>query len=148
MTLVDKLIKNKHHLILSCLLVIFIAFDITIPEPLASIVDSIIGKIVVVGGALAIITANKFVGILALIASYVLIVRSSNASNNLPHDRYLPSENKKTNKLNDMNVIPYPTTLEEQTVNNMMPRTATDTLFDESTFRPVQNDLHGAVKCN
>ena len=47
MTLVDKLIKNKHHLILSCLLVIFIAFDITIPEPLASIVDSIIGKIVV-----------------------------------------------------------------------------------------------------
>ena len=75
MALVEQLIKNKHHLILSCLLVIFIAFDITIPEPLASIIDSIIGKIFVVGGALAIITANKFVGILALIAAYVLIVR-------------------------------------------------------------------------
>ena len=147
MPLVEQLIKNKHHLILSCLLVIFIAFDITIPEPLASIIDSIIGKIFVVGGALAIITANKFVGILALIAAYVLIVRSGNASNNLPHDRYLPSEKKKSNKLSDMNVVPYPVTLEEETVQNMMPRTATDTLFDEATFKPVQNDLHGAVKC-
>ena len=46
-----------------------------------------------------------------------------------------------------MNVVPYPVTLEEEIVQNMMPRTATDTLFDEATFKPVQNDLHGAVKC-
>ena len=43
MALVEQLIKNKHHLILSCLLVIFIAFDITILTS-SFYVDSIIGK--------------------------------------------------------------------------------------------------------
>ena len=47
-----------------------------------------------------------------------------------------------------MNVIPYPTTLEEEHVAKMMPRTSTDALFDEPSFRPVQNNLYGAVKCN
>ena len=36
-------------------------------------------------------------------------------------------------------------TLEENVINNMLPRVATDVL-DDAPFKPTQNKLHGAGK--
>ena len=42
----NSLMKDKHHLVLTLLLSIFILFDIKVPLVLAELVDNPIGKIV------------------------------------------------------------------------------------------------------
>ena len=50
----SKLIGNKpQNHVLAILLTVFVVFDIQIPLPIASLIDNILGKIVVIGIALS-----------------------------------------------------------------------------------------------
>ena len=40
--------KNKHHVLLSLLLIVFIVFDIQVPEGVAVFIDSIVGKALII----------------------------------------------------------------------------------------------------
>ena len=69
--LLKLFMKDKHHLILSVLLSVFIIFDIKIPLLLAELVDNVIGKIVVFVIALCLLSLNVLSGAIGLIAAYV-----------------------------------------------------------------------------
>ena len=75
-----KIQKEKHHSLLGLLLMLFIIFDIKIPSDLANLVDTIVGKTVVILVIFSLLTYNKFVGVLAIVAGYLLIMRSMNST--------------------------------------------------------------------
>ena len=143
MNLIDNLFRNKHHLLLTALFAIFIVFDFKVPEAFADLIDTIIGKAVVILSALALLTVNPIVGAMALIASYVLITRSQYTSASGLVKNYVPSEET---KYNEMMFYKMPEkTVEEEVIDNMLPSVATDAL-DEPAFKPVQEKLHSAAK--
>jgi hypothetical protein len=143
MDLIDNLFRNKHHLLLTALFAVFIVFDFKVPEQFADLIDSIIGKAVVILSALALLTVNPIVGAMGLIASYVLITRSQYSSSSGLVKNYVPSEET---KFNEMMFYKLPQkTVEEEIIDNMLPNVSTDAL-DEPAFKPVQEKLHSAAK--
>ena len=110
--LLNSLMKDKHHLILSVLLSMFIVLDIKVPLVLAELVDNVVGKIIVFLVALGLLSMNKLVGVIGLVAAYVLIQRSSERSGTMAQEKYLPTEVKRTEHLSAMNQ--FPLTVEEK----------------------------------
>ena len=138
----NSLTRDKHSLILSLLLSAFVVFDIEIPLVLAEIIDNPIGKIGVDALALCILSQNTLVGVVAIVAAYVLIQRSEGKTGSYGERNFLPSENKKLSRLNAMNQ--FPITLEEELVSTMLPMNRSMDL-SESEFKPVLADNHDAV---
>ena len=140
--LLKSLMKDKHHLILSVLLSLFVVLDIKVPTVLAELVDNPIGKIVVVVSALCLLSMNKLAGVIGLVAAFVLIQRSEEQTGTAGEQNYLPSELKKSVQLSAMNQ--FPVTVEEEVISNMLPMTnRVDTTAPE--YKPVLDDLHDAA---
>ena len=76
--LVKKLTKDKHHLLLAVLLTIFIVLDISVPVPIANLVDTIVGKTFVILMYFHLLHLNKLSWCFSYIAGYMLIMRSMN----------------------------------------------------------------------
>ena len=138
-----SLMREKHHSLLAILLALFIIIDVKIPFQIANLIDTIVGKTVVVIIIFALLTFNKFVGALAIVAGYMLVMRSMNMTGN-PNMRYLDTENSKFRKMNNMNVK-HTRTVEEDVIDNMLPRVATEHV-KSSDFKPIQGNLHEAEK--
>lgn len=141
--LVKKLTKDKHHTLLAVLLSIFIIFDISVPVPIANLVDTIVGKTVVVLVVFSLIAFNKLVGVLAIIAGYMLVMRSMNVSS-YNKFRYLETERVKHRKMTSFNKTQN-LTVEEEVIDNMLPRVSNE-YVESYPFKPVQNNLHSAEK--
>lgn len=141
--LLKKLMKEKHHALLALLLVIFIVVDVSVPLEVANLVDTIVGKTVVVLVVFSLLTYNKFVGILGIVAGYMLVMRSMAATGN-KNISYLESEKTKTNKMLHFNKK-QETTVEEEVINNMLPLVS-DQSTKKYNFKPVQGNLHDAEK--
>ena len=141
----NSLMKDKHHLILTLLLSIFILFDIKVPLVLAELVDNPIGKIVVAVLSLCLLSTNALAGVVGLIAAYILIQRSGDSTGTAAEKNYLPSEAKKSNHLSAMNQ--FPITVEEEVISKMLPSTNTRDLTTPE-FKPVLDDNHEAAATN
>ena len=91
------------------------------------------------GGAI-----NTLLGVIGLVASYVLIQRSSDTTGTQAVRDYLPSEAKKKSVLNAMNQ--FPLTIEEEVISKMLPMN-NQVDFSDPEFKPVLGDTHNADKC-
>ena len=140
-----SLMKDKHHLILTALLSVFVLFDIKVPLVLADLVDNPIGKIVVAVLALCLLSVNALAGVVGLIAAYVLIQRSGDATGSIATQNYLPNEEKKSTHLSAMNQ--FPVTVEEEVISKMLPSTNQRDLTPPE-FKPVLCDNHDAAASN
>ena len=69
----NSLMKDKHHLVLTVLLSVFILFDIKIPLVLAELVDNPVGKILVAVLSLCLLSVNSLAGVVGLIAVGVIL---------------------------------------------------------------------------
>lgn len=138
-----SLMREKHHSLLAILLTLFIIIDVKIPFQLANLIDTIVGKTVVIIIIFALLTFNKFVGTLAIVAGYMLVMRSMNMVGN-SNMRFLDTENNKFSKMNKMNVK-HTRTVEEDVIDNMLPRVANEHV-KSSDFKPIQGNLHEAEK--
>ena len=140
-----SLMKDKHHLVLTALLSIFILFDIKVPLVLAELVDNPIGKIITAVSALCLLSVNALAGVVGLVAAYVLIQRAGDATGTTAEKIYVPDEKKKSSQLSAMNQ--FPITVEEEVISKMLPTTnARDTFPPE--FKPVLDDNHEAANAN
>ena len=136
------LMKDKHHLVLTALLSVFILFDIKVPLVLADLVDNPVGKIVVAVFALCLLSVNALAGVVGLIAAYVLIQRSGDATGTIATQNYLPNEKQKSTHLSAMNQ--FPVTVEEEVISKMLPSTNQRDLIPPE-FKPVLCDNHDAA---
>jgi len=137
----NSLTRDKHSLVLSLLLSCFIIFDVEIPLVLAEIVDNPLGKIGVSALALCILSQNTLLGVMSIIAAYVLIQRSEGKTGSYGVRNYVPNEHKKLGHLNAMNQ--FPTSLEEEVINTMLPMNRNIDLR-QPEFKPVLADNHDA----
>ena len=140
--LLNKLQKETHHTFLGLLLILFIVFEVQIPLDLANVIDTIVGKTVIILVIFALLTYNKMVGVLAIVAGYLLIMRSMNISGKT-NMKYLETEQKKYSKMKKFNVKKN-TSVEEDIINNMLPLTNERNI--ESIFKPIQGNLYSAKK--
>ena len=66
----DLLKSQTHHYVLAGLLALFVVLDIKVPNDVKPLLNSLVGKAVVIITALSLLSVNVLVGILAVIASF------------------------------------------------------------------------------
>ena len=91
--------NDKRHYVLAAILAIFIVMDIKVPPGVANLVDTIVGKVVVIMIGLSLMGVNPLVGVLGVIAAYELIRRSSSSSNIFSSFDFIPNEESKSNEI-------------------------------------------------
>ena len=143
----DLLKSQTHHYVLSGLLALFIVLDIKVPSEAKPLINSIVGKAVIILSTLSLLSINMLVGVLAVIASFELLKRSGSSVSIpefIPKFPVFNNDSEDTSKIAGNTAAPLPS-LEENVIDNMLPRTASDA-FDSAPFKPVQNSVHGAGK--
>lgn len=130
---------RKHELLLTVLLVLYIVLNVPTPNVIAPYIDTPLGNIVVVVVALSFFThSHAVVGVLGLLAAYLLIRRSSAATGRSAVEAYVPSEKRKSEELTAYNQ--FPVTLEEQMVALRAPLADTTVGSATASFHPNQLD--------
>ena len=149
----DLLKSQTHHYVLAGLLALFVVLDMKVPDDIKPLLNSLVGKAAVIITALSLLSVNVLVGILAVIASFELLRRAGSPVNipNIPN--FIPDfanlghsedDGEHAQPIAGNTGAPLPT-LEENVIDNMIPRTASDAL-DKAPFKPVQNCVHAAGK--
>ena len=146
--------KDIHHYILAILLAVFIVTDLKVPPTVDELVNTLLGKVIVIGAGLALLFAHPMLGVLGVIAAYRLIsqaesVGSAPASNvpASPVSNVVPQLKKlvkpvKAKKLSPTNQ--FPVTVEEEVIRKMLPM-ATPSQSPPS-YKPILDKLHDAAK--
>ena len=138
--LFDK--KNMPQLALSALFVIYLVMGYKMPEGVATMDDSTIGKIVVVLVALMLFAySNPILGVLALLVAYQMIKSASIKTGMAGLEQYYPTEQKKWSPFTPAHQFPY--TLEQEVVKNMTTQKF-NTDYVKAPFRPTLEDTHDA----
>ena len=104
--------KNPSYLVLSLLMMVFIVVDIAPPSNICMLVDTIVGKAVVIMVALGLFSLNTLLGIVGIVAAYILIMRCSKKEE---IRTFSPSEVKKSKQISAMNQ--FPMTVEEEVID-------------------------------
>ena len=130
---------NKLELVLIVVFVLYILLDIKTPENLAFLFDNMSGQIVLILGALALfLNYHPIVGLLGFFVAYEIIRRSSHATGSHAVQKYVPTEETKSDEMVKMNT-PYVKTVEEEVIDNMIPLVGPP---DNTTasYKPVLDD--------
>lgn len=144
MKYLKELLKSEkpHTLVLEALFSLYILFDIETPVALAKLVDTTIGNVVLILFALSLFAvAGPTVGVLALIAAYSLIKRSSRATGSLYRQPEHEAEEIKMQMLREYNS--FPRTLEEDVITDMSPIIRDDGGMN-ADYKPVLGNLNNA----
>ena len=134
--------EKRHTLVLDALFVIYIMFNIETPYALAKLVDTTMGNVVIVLFALALFAAaGPFAGVLALLAAYSLINRSSRATGSAYKQPEHEAEEIKMQLVREHNS--FPRTLEEDIITDMSPIIRDDGGMN-ADYKPVLGNLNNA----
>lgn len=115
-----------------------------IPYSLAILIDSIWGKVIVVGLAIILFAqTNPILGILGFFVAYKLIMSSSIESGNYGIQNYIPTEEKKYAEMINNNVYPY--TLEQEIVKTRAPIYNYNSDTTSYSFTPTLDNQYNAA---
>ena len=145
----SSLLKKEHmgQLILAFVFIIYLILGLKTPEPIAGLVDSLIGKIVIfIIVVYLFIHFNPILAVLALFVAFDLIRRSSLTTGLDALQKYAPSEEKKMSQFSAFNQFPY--TLEQEMVKKMAPIVRTGTSLTQASYKPLLDNLHDAFQLN
>ena len=137
--------KDMHHYILAVLLALFIVTDVKVPHTIDELVNTLLGKVIVIGGALALLFAHPLVGALGIVAAYRLISQASlvqRVPSSPPAQRPLALLPPYKSGLSATKQ--FPLTVEEEVIRKMLPVAAGG--LPPPTFKPVLDKLHDAAK--
>jgi hypothetical protein len=144
MEYLNSLLEKKHmpQLLLSILFIIYLVLGYKLPESLAFVIDSSLGKIVVVVVSLMLFAySNPILGVLSLLVAYHLIKGASVRTGMAGLEEYYPTEQKKWSPFTSTNQFSY--TLEQEVVKNMASQKF-NTTYVKAPYRPVLEDTHDA----
>ena len=139
----NTLKKERVEYTLIALLVAFILFEVDVPAFISNLVDSLMGRVVVMTAAVALLLVHPVLGAVALVAAYMLVHRSEKKTGNYQVRKFTPSEYNKTRHLTAFNQ--FPVTLEEEMVHKMVPY-VNEGISAPATYSPTQDKLHDAAK--
>ena len=145
----SSLFKKEHRgeLILTIILIIYLILGIKTPQPVASLVDNIVGKIVIfVIVIYMFLYKNPILAIISLFVAFDLMRRSSSSMFNSVMQTYIPSEYNKMGQFTAFNQFPY--TLEQEVVNKMAPIVQSGFVLNKASYHPMLDNLHDASYVN
>ena len=132
---------QRSHLLLIALFVIFILFDLQVPNVVASLVDTTLGNVVVIIGAMSLFYCkNNVLAVLGLVVAYELIRRSAGIYGLLNH---VPTQENKDKMMNSFNENIKHSTLEEEMVSNILPLVSGP--VGTPNYEPVLDNLYSAT---
>jgi hypothetical protein len=132
---------QKSHLVLIALFIIFILFDVPVPTVVSSLVDTTLGNVVVIFGALSLFYCkNNVLAVLGLVVAYELIRRSAGIYGLLNH---VPTQENKDKMMNSFNENIKHSTLEEEMVSNILPLVSGP--VGTPNYEPVLDNLYSAT---
>jgi len=145
----SSLLKKEHRgeLILTIILIIYLILGFKTPQPIAFLVDNIIGKIVIIVIVIYMfLYTNPILAVIALFAAFDLIRRSSSSMYNNLIQTYIPSEENKMGQFTAFNQFPY--TLEQEVVKKMAPIVQSGSVLTKPSYHPMLENLHDASPLN
>lgn len=141
----SSLLKKEHmgELVLIILFVVYLILGLKTPEPVASVVDSLVGKIVIFVIVIYLfMNTHPVLAVLSLFVAFDLIRRSSVATGIDALNKFAPSEEKKMSQFTAYNQFPY--TLEQEVVSKMAPIMKSGHSLTQSSFKPLVDDTYDA----
>jgi hypothetical protein len=136
--------ENMGQLILVILFIIYLIMGYSTPQPIAMVVDTILGKIVIFVVIIYLfINSNSILAVLALFVAFDLIRRSSVATGKDAFMKYSPCEDKKSSQFTAFNQFPY--TLEQEVVKKMAPIIQSGSTLTKATYKPVLDNIYEAT---
>jgi len=141
----SSLFKKEHRgeLFLVVLLIIYLVMGFKTPESIASLVDTLIGKVVIfITIVFLFMHYNPILAVLALFVAFDLIRRSSMTTGLDALQKFVPSEEKKVSQFTAFNQFPY--TLEQEVVAKMAPIRESGSSLTQATYKPLLDNLHDA----
>ena len=145
----SSLFKKQHmgQLVLVILFIIYLIMGYKTPEPVASMIDSLAGKIVVIIIVIYMfMNTHPVLAVLALFVGFDLIRRSSLTTGIDALQKYAPSEVKKTSQFTAFNQFPY--TLEQEVVKKMAPIVQSGSSLSKPSYKPLLDNLYDASPIN
>ena len=145
----SSLLKKEHmgELVLVVLFIIYLIMGLKTPEPVAGMVDTLVGKIVIFITIIYLFMhANPILAVLALLVGFDLIRRSSMATGIDALQRFAPSEEKKSSQFTAFNQFPY--TLEQEVVSKMAPIMKSGSSLSQASYKPLLDNLYDASPLN
>jgi hypothetical protein len=145
----SSLLKKEHmgELVLVVLFIIYLIMGSKTPEPVAGLVDTLVGKIVIFVTIIYLFMhANPILAVLALFVGFDLIRRSSMATGIDALQRFAPSEEKKASQFTAFNQFPY--TLEQEVVAKMAPVMKSGSSLSQASYKPLLDNLYDASPLN
>jgi len=133
--------KHMPQLVLAMLFIVYLVMNYPLPESLATILDSVLGKVVVLVMAMGLFGYSPILGVLGMLVAYRLLMSASVRTGMAALKEYYPTEDKKWSPFTPTHQFAY--TLEEELVKKM-----TNQKFNinyvKSPYRPTLNDTHDA----
>ena len=145
----SSLLKKEHmgELVLVVLFIIYLIMGSKTPEPVAGMVDTLVGKIAIFIIIIYLFMhANPILAVLALFVGFDLIRRSSMATGIDALQRFAPSEEKKSSQFTAFNQFPY--TLEQEVVAKMAPVMKSGSSLSQASYKPLLDNLYDASPLN
>ena len=145
----SSLFKKEHmgELVLVILFIIYLIMGYRTPEPIANLIDSLLGKIVIfIVVVYLFMYSNPILAVLALFVAFDLMRRSSMTTGLDALQKYAPSEEKKSSQFTAFNQFPY--TLEQEVVAKMAPIMKSGSSLSQASYKPLLENLHDASSLN
>jgi hypothetical protein len=146
MEYIDNLLekRNMSQLLLVILFIIYLIMGFKMPDPVANMIDSSAGKVIVALLALLLFGySNPILGVLGIMVAYQLIKSSSEKTGMAALEKYYPTEEKKWSPFTPTHQFPY--TLEQEVVKQMAPQKFNSN-YVKAPYRPMLDDTHDAAK--
>jgi len=134
---------NIHELVLIILFIIYIVTGYKTPEPVAIVVDSLAGKVIILVTVIYLfMNANPLLAVLSIFVAFDLIRRSSVATGIDALEKYTPSQIRKNSQFSAMNQFPY--TLEQEIVAKMAPAVREGGSVTKQKYKSMSEPIHNA----
>lgn len=131
-------------LILMILLSYVVIMGVRVPLSIAELIDTILGKIVLVMLVFLLFLRSPLLGVLAMIAVFELIRRAEYITGTSMKRLFLPTDEHRGQFYTAMNQ--FPVTVEEEVIANMIPRVSDNYSMHIASFKPSTTDVHDASR--
>jgi hypothetical protein len=149
MEALSSLFKKEHRieLFLAILIILYLVLGFKTPEPVANLVDTLVGKVVIfIVVVYLFMNYHPILAVLALFAAFDLIRRASVSTGLDALQKFVPTEEKKSSQFTAFNQFPY--TLEQEVVAKMAPIGNSGSCISKAPYKPIMEDLHNASSLN
>jgi hypothetical protein len=135
--------RNIPQLALVVLFLVYLILGLQIPDPIASVIDSTLGKVFIAISVLLLFAyTNPILSVLGVLVAYQLVKNASENTGTSALDQFYPSEGKKWAPFSSSNQFPY--TLEQEVVKKMASQKFNDD-FVKPPYAPRLEDNYDAA---